>query len=57
MAVNGDVEQKATRREELRHGLITSSTKRRTTELSGLQHRIADNCEFWHVRVVCICDG
>ncbi|KAF2819606.1 ARM repeat-containing protein [Ophiobolus disseminans] len=43
MAANGDVDQKATRREELRHGLITSSTKRRTTELSGLQHRVADN--------------
>jgi hypothetical protein len=45
MAATGDVEQKATRREELRQSLITSSTKRRTTELSGLQNRIADNCE------------
>ncbi|KAF2028699.1 ARM repeat-containing protein [Setomelanomma holmii] len=43
MAVNGDADTTATKREELRHGLITSSTKRRTTELSGLQHRIADN--------------
>jgi hypothetical protein len=53
MATNGDAELKATKREELRHGLITSSTKRRITELSGLQHRIADNCEcrlFVHVR-------
>lgn len=46
MAVNGDAEIKATRREELRHGLITSSTKRRLTELSGLQHQIADDCEY-----------
>ncbi|KAH8727785.1 armadillo-type protein [Phaeosphaeriaceae sp. PMI808] len=43
MAVNGDADSKATRREELRHGLITSSTKRRTTELSSLQHQIVDN--------------
>lgn len=46
MAANGDAEPKASRREQLRQGLITSSTKRRTTELSGLQHRVADNCEF-----------
>jgi hypothetical protein len=45
MAANGDADQKAAKREELRHGLLTSSTKRRTTELSGLQHRIADNSE------------
>jgi hypothetical protein len=51
MAANGDVEPKATRREELRHGLITSSTKRRTAELSGLQHRVADNCEFWQLEI------
>ncbi|KAH4241928.1 hypothetical protein HBH98_179730 [Parastagonospora nodorum] len=43
MAENGDAELKATRREELRHGLITSSTKRRIAELSGLQQRSADN--------------
>jgi hypothetical protein len=45
MSVNGDAELKASKREELRHGLITSSTKRRITELSGLEHRIADNSE------------
>jgi|TARA_R110002003_G_scaffold2027_6_gene23917 hypothetical protein len=50
MAVNGDVDTKATQREELRHGLITSSTKRRITELSGLQHRIADGGEYLGVR-------
>ncbi|KAH7081910.1 armadillo-type protein [Paraphoma chrysanthemicola] len=42
MAVNGDAETPATKREELRRGLITSSTKRRITELSGLQHRVSD---------------
>jgi hypothetical protein len=45
MSVNGDAELKASKRDELRHGLITSSTKRRVTELSGLEHRIADNSE------------
>jgi hypothetical protein len=45
MAENGDAELKATRREELRHGLITSSTKRRIAELSALQQRSADNGE------------
>ena len=45
MAVNGDVESKAMARDELRRGLITSSTKRRITQLSGLQQRIADDCE------------
>jgi hypothetical protein len=45
MAVNGDVESKAMAREELRQGLITSSTKRRITQLSSLQQRIADDCE------------
>jgi hypothetical protein len=45
MAVNGDADQKANSREELRHAILTSSTKRRTTELSGLQTRIADNSE------------
>lgn len=45
MAVNGDVESKAMAREELRQGLITSSTRRRITQLSGLQQRIADHCE------------
>ena len=45
MAVNGDVESKAMAREELRQGLITSSTKRRITQLSGVQQRIADDCE------------
>jgi hypothetical protein len=44
MAVNGDAELKAVKREEMRHGLITSSTKRRISELSGVQHRIDDNC-------------
>lgn len=45
MAVNGDVESKVMEREELRQGLITSSTKRRITQLSSLQQRIADDCE------------
>jgi hypothetical protein len=50
MAANGDAETKAARREELRHGLITSSTKRRVTELCGLQPQIADGCKCARVR-------
>ncbi|KAH7354576.1 armadillo-type protein [Pyrenochaeta sp. MPI-SDFR-AT-0127] len=40
MAVNGDAKSQAISREELRHGLITSSTKRRIAKLSGLQHQV-----------------
>jgi hypothetical protein len=45
MAVNGDAESQAINRDELRQKLITSSTKRRINELSGLQHKVADDCE------------
>ena len=31
--------------DQLRPKLITSSTKRRVNELSGLQHQVADDCE------------
>jgi hypothetical protein len=44
-AVNGDAESRAISRDELRPKLITSSTKRRVNELSGLQHQVADDCE------------
>jgi hypothetical protein len=37
-------------REELRRALLTSSTKRRLAELSSLQHRFAQNCEYSSVR-------
>jgi hypothetical protein len=43
MAVNGDAESQVIHHEGLRQKLITSSTKRRITELSGLQHKIADD--------------
>ncbi|KAJ4375282.1 translational activator of GCN4 [Neocucurbitaria cava] len=43
MAVNGDANSQAIDREKLRQKLITSSTKRRRAELSGLQHRVADD--------------
>lgn len=46
MAVNGDARPQAMNREELRQKLITSSTKRRRAELSGLQHQVADDCEY-----------
>lgn len=45
MAVNGDAEAQGLGRDGLRQKLITSSTKRRIHELSGLQHRAADDCE------------
>jgi hypothetical protein len=45
MAVNGDAESQAIDRDELRQKLITSSTKRRIHELSGLQHQVTDDCE------------
>lgn len=45
MAVNGDATVKAVKRDELRHGLITSSTKRRVTELSGLHTQIEQDGE------------
>jgi hypothetical protein len=45
MAVNGDAESRAIHRDQLRPKLITSSTKRRVNELSGLQHQVADDCE------------
>jgi hypothetical protein len=45
MAVNGDAESQAINRDGLRQRLITSSTKRRINELSGLQHQVADDCE------------
>jgi hypothetical protein len=47
MAVNGDAALKAVKREELRHGLTTSSTKRRISELASVQHRIDDDCACW----------
>jgi hypothetical protein len=51
MAVNGDAEARAIRRDELRPKLITSSTKRRVHELSGLQHHVADDGEcVWGLR-------
>ncbi|KAI4642811.1 uncharacterized protein J4E79_011427 [Alternaria viburni] len=43
MAVNGDAESRAIHRDELRPKLITSSTKRRVNELSGLQTKVADD--------------
>lgn len=45
MAANGDAEAQALDRDALRQKLITSSTKRRIHELSGLQHRVADDGE------------
>ena len=43
--LHGDVEAQALDRDGLRQKLITSSTKRRIHELSGLQHQAADDCE------------
>ncbi|PSN61367.1 translational activator [Corynespora cassiicola Philippines] len=40
MAVDGATKSHAIDRAELRRGLVTSSTKRRTAELSGLQHHV-----------------
>jgi hypothetical protein len=52
MAVNGDAESRAIHRDELRPKLITSSTKRRVNELSGLQTKVADDCEcLWGLHV------
>lgn len=45
MAVNGDAAAQALDRDGLRQKLITSSTKRRIHELSGLQHQVANDCE------------
>lgn len=45
MAVNGDAEAQALDRDRLWQKLITSSTKRRIHELSGLQQQVADDCE------------
>lgn len=45
MEVNGDANPPATGRDGLRQKLITSSTKRRLTELAVLQHQAADNYE------------
>jgi hypothetical protein len=53
MAVNGDADSKPTSNGDLRHGLITSSTKRRITELSGLQHQVAHDGELGDT---CSCD-
>ena len=46
MTVNGDAESQAMSRDGLRQKLITSSTKRRVNELSGLQHQVVDECEY-----------
>ncbi|KAF1848328.1 translational activator [Cucurbitaria berberidis CBS 394.84] len=43
MSVNGDAKSQAIDRAQLRQRLITSSTKRRRAELSGLQHQVADD--------------
>ncbi|KAF2108659.1 armadillo-type protein [Lophiotrema nucula] len=43
MATNGANGAHAIDREELRRGLVTSSTKRRISELSGLQHQFGDD--------------
>lgn len=40
MAVEGASDVHGIDRNELRRGLVTSSTKRRTAELSGLQHQV-----------------
>ena len=43
MAVDGASAQQLDR-DELRRGLVTSSTKRRIHELSGLQHQVEGDC-------------
>jgi hypothetical protein len=43
MAVSEDAGSRAMNRDELRQKLITSSTKRRVTELSSLQNHVADS--------------
>lgn len=48
MAVDGAGNSQAIDRDELRRGLVTSSTKRRITELSGLQHQVEDDCKYAH---------
>jgi len=44
MAVDGASLQ-AIDRDELRRGLVTSSTKRRVYELASLEHQVAGDCE------------
>ena len=51
MTVNGDAESQAMSRDGLRQKLITSSTKRRINELSGLQHQVVDECECLEARI------
>lgn len=43
MAVAGPDESHAIDREELRRGVVTSSTKRRITELAHLEHKFAQD--------------
>lgn len=47
MAVDGASNALALDRDELRRALTTSSTKRRISELSGLQRQFDHDCE-WH---------
>jgi hypothetical protein len=42
MAVDGANTSQALDRHELRQALVTSSTKRRITELASLQHQVSD---------------
>jgi hypothetical protein len=42
MAVDGANSAQALDRHELRQALVTSSTKRRIAELSGVQHHVSD---------------
>lgn len=47
MAANGVGSAQVLDRAELRRALVTSSTKRRISELSGLHHQIEDGCKSY----------
>lgn len=49
MAVDGASNAHAVDRTELRQALVTSSTKRRISELSGLQHQFGEDCKSHEV--------
>jgi hypothetical protein len=47
MAVDGASSAQAVDRVELRQALVTSSTKRRISELASLQHQFEDECKCY----------
>jgi hypothetical protein len=50
MAVDGVSNGTGLDRAELRRAIVTSSTKRRISELSSLQHQLEDDCMLVYMK-------